>query len=120
MGRPKSRSQLAAHLLSQEDRRRWNVDVLQMEYTRKEKEQSNPWQKEFATRRFATNSGACSSCDISKDCRSGEVLSGLIKPTECEAFGTRCTPDSPLGAPMVSSEGACAAYYKYQPTVGMS
>jgi len=54
MGRPKSRSQLAAHLLSQEDRRRWNVDVLQMEYTRKEKEQSNPWQKEFATRRFAT------------------------------------------------------------------
>jgi len=73
-----------------------------------------------ATRRFATNSGACSSCDISNDCRSGEVLSGLIKPTECEAFGTRCTPDSPLGAPMVSSEGACAAYYKYQPTVGMS
>ena len=73
-----------------------------------------------ATRRFAIKPGACSSCDISNDCRSGEVLSGLIKPTECEAFGTRCTPDSPLGAPMVSSEGTCAAYFKYQPAVGMS
>lgn len=70
-----------------------------------------------ATRRFATSSGIGSSCDIGNDCRSGEVLSGLIKPTECEAFGIRCTPDSPLGAPMVSSEGACAAYYKYQPAV---
>jgi hydrogenase expression/formation protein HypD len=48
-------------------------------------------------------------------CRSGEVLTGRIKPTECEYFGTRCTPDSPLGAPMVSAEGACAAYYRYSP-----
>lgn len=47
-------------------------------------------------------------------CRSGEVLQGLIKPHECEAFGTRCTPRSPLGATMVSSEGACAAYYQYR------
>ncbi|MCX2969201.1 MULTISPECIES: hydrogenase formation protein HypD [Streptomyces] len=47
-------------------------------------------------------------------CRSGEVLQGLIKPHECEAFGTVCTPRSALGATMVSSEGACAAYYLYR------
>jgi hydrogenase expression/formation protein HypD len=47
-------------------------------------------------------------------CRSGEVLQGLIKPNECEAFGVQCTPRSPLGAPMVSSEGACAAYYQFR------
>ncbi|MGX1971389.1 hydrogenase formation protein HypD [Streptomyces kronopolitis] len=47
-------------------------------------------------------------------CRSGEVLQGLIKPHECEAFGATCTPRSPLGATMVSSEGACAAYYLYR------
>ena len=44
-------------------------------------------------------------------CRAGEVLQGLIKPTECEAFAASCTPRAPLGAPMVSAEGACAAYY---------
>ncbi len=47
-------------------------------------------------------------------CRSGEVLQGLLKPHECEAFGTLCTPRNPLGATMVSSEGACAAYYLYR------
>ena len=47
-------------------------------------------------------------------CRSGEVLQGLIKPHECAAFGTQCTPRNPLGATMVSSEGACAAYYLYR------
>jgi hydrogenase expression/formation protein HypD len=47
-------------------------------------------------------------------CRSGEVLQGLIKPHECAAFGTECTPRNPLGATMVSSEGACAAYYLYR------
>lgn len=47
-------------------------------------------------------------------CRAGEVLQGLIKPHECEAFGTECTPRNPLGATMVSSEGACAAYYLYR------
>ncbi|WP_432138014.1 hydrogenase formation protein HypD [Streptomyces sp. bgisy154] len=47
-------------------------------------------------------------------CRSGEVLQGLIKPTECPAFGTTCTPRTPLGATMVSSEGACAAYHLYR------
>ncbi len=46
-------------------------------------------------------------------CRAGDVLRGRIKPFECPAFGTACTPESPLGAPMVSSEGACAAYYNF-------
>jgi hydrogenase expression/formation protein HypD len=48
------------------------------------------------------------------DCISGLILQGLKKPLECTAFGTRCTPDHPLGATMVSSEGACAAYYRYR------
>ncbi len=47
-------------------------------------------------------------------CRSGEVLQGLIKPHDCAAFGRECTPRNPLGATMVSSEGACAAYYLYR------
>jgi hydrogenase expression/formation protein HypD len=46
-------------------------------------------------------------------CRAGDVLRGLLKPFECAAFGKECTPEHPLGAPMVSSEGACAAYYNY-------
>jgi hydrogenase expression/formation protein HypD len=49
----------------------------------------------------------------SAECLSGLVLQGKLKPPECPAFGTRCTPDRPLGAPMVSTEGACAAYYRY-------
>ena len=48
------------------------------------------------------------------DCRSGLVLQGMLKPPACPAFGTRCTPETPLGATMVSSEGACAAYYRYR------
>ncbi len=48
------------------------------------------------------------------DCLSGLVLQGALKPHECPSFGTRCTPEHPLGAPMVSSEGACAAYYRYR------
>jgi hydrogenase expression/formation protein HypD len=63
-----------------------------------------------AERRFALE-------DIRTDepaaCRAGEVLRGLLKPHQCAAFGTLCTPEHPLGAPMVSSEGACAAYYNY-------
>lgn len=50
----------------------------------------------------------------SADCHSGEVLQGLMKPNECPAFGKSCTPRSPLGATMVSSEGACAAYYQFR------
>jgi hydrogenase expression/formation protein HypD len=46
-------------------------------------------------------------------CISGQVLKGLKKPHDCPAFGTACTPQAPLGATMVSSEGACAAYYAY-------
>lgn len=49
------------------------------------------------------------------ECISGLILQGVKKPHECSAFGTRCTPEHPLGAPMVSSEGACAAYYRYRP-----
>ncbi len=48
------------------------------------------------------------------ECLSGLVLQGLKKPHDCPAFGMRCTPDHPLGATMVSSEGACAAYYRYR------
>lgn len=50
----------------------------------------------------------------SAECRSGEVLQGLLKPNECPAFGKSCTPRTPLGATMVSSEGACAAYYQFR------
>ncbi len=48
------------------------------------------------------------------ECRAGEVLRGVRKPPDCPAFGSRCTPENPLGAPMVSSEGACAAYHRYR------
>ena len=47
-------------------------------------------------------------------CISGQVLQGHKKPHECPAFGTQCTPETPLGATMVSAEGACAAYYNYR------
>jgi hydrogenase expression/formation protein HypD len=49
------------------------------------------------------------------ECLAGLVLQGIRKPPECSAFGTRCTPEHPLGATMVSTEGACAAYYRYRP-----
>jgi len=50
----------------------------------------------------------------STECHSGEVLQGLLKPNQCPAFGKTCTPRTPLGATMVSSEGACAAYYQFR------
>jgi hydrogenase expression/formation protein HypD len=50
------------------------------------------------------------------ECISGLILQGIKKPVECPAFGCRCTPEHPLGATMVSSEGACAAYYHYRKT----
>lgn len=50
----------------------------------------------------------------SPECISGAIMQGVKKPHECAAFGTKCTPEHPLGAPMVSSEGACAAYYRYR------
>ena len=49
-----------------------------------------------------------------KECISGLVLQGIKKPNECPVFGTRCTPEHPFGATMVSNEGACAAYYRYR------
>ncbi|MCO6449275.1 MAG: hydrogenase formation protein HypD [Caldilineales bacterium] len=49
----------------------------------------------------------------SEVCIAGEIMQGLKKPQQCPVFGTLCTPEHPLGAPMVSSEGACAAYYQY-------
>jgi hydrogenase expression/formation protein HypD len=57
------------------------------------------------------------------ECRAGEVLTGKLKPPRCPAFGTRCTPEHPLGALMVSAEGACAAYYhlaKYREPVELA
>jgi hydrogenase expression/formation protein HypD len=52
--------------------------------------------------------------DEPAECMSGLVLQGIKKPYECPAFASRCTPERPLGATMVSSEGACAAYYQYR------
>jgi len=66
-----------------------------------------------AERRFPVASRAVQDCT---ECISGEVLQGLKKPADCPAFGKHCTPDRPLGAPMVSAEGACAAYYRYRRT----
>jgi hydrogenase expression/formation protein HypD len=48
-----------------------------------------------------------------KSCQCGEVLKGVLKPWECKVFGTACTPETPIGTCMVSSEGACAAYYNF-------
>ncbi len=56
----------------------------------------------------------------SSECISGLVLQGVKKPNQCPAFGKRCTPDHPLGATMVSSEGACAAYYRYRGAAGVA
>lgn len=50
-------------------------------------------------------------------CQCGEILKGMLKPWECKVFGTACTPEHPIGACMVSSEGACAAYFKYGPFI---
>jgi len=52
--------------------------------------------------------------DEPAECIAGLILQGLKKPHECSAFGKRCTPEHPLGATMVSSEGACAAYHRYR------
>jgi hydrogenase expression/formation protein HypD len=52
--------------------------------------------------------------DVASECISGAIMRGVKKPHDCPAFGIRCQPDHPLGAPMVSSEGACAAYFRYR------
>ncbi len=70
---------------------------------------------EYAAFDAATRFGqAADAPERPTECLSGEVLRGLRKPAECPEFGTRCTPDRPMGATMVSSEGACAAYYRYR------
>ncbi len=72
----------------------------------------DPFKKFDARERYAdVNQGPTVDCD---SCRGADVLAGRIKPTECAEFGITCLPESPLGAPMVSSEGACAAYYRYR------
>jgi len=63
-----------------------------------------------AEQRFAV---ADITAEESTICVAGEIMQGLKKPCDCAAFGTLCTPEHPVGAPMVSSEGACAAYYQY-------
>jgi hydrogenase expression/formation protein HypD len=68
------------------------------------------WGRFDAENRF---SRIYSKAEESSECRSGDVLTGRIRPTECPHFDVRCTPDTPMGAPMVSAEGACAAYYRY-------
>ncbi len=70
-----------------------------------------PYRDFDAERRFALTTG---SVEEASECISGLILQGVKKPHECPAFGTRCTPEHPLGATMVSSEGACAAYYRYR------
>jgi len=64
-----------------------------------------------AARRFPLHATGASAAT---ECISGEIMRGVKKPHDCPAFGKRCTPESPLGAPMVSSEGACAAYHRYR------
>lgn len=64
-----------------------------------------------AEKRFAFNPSAPRK---ETDCISGLVLQGIKVPSECRAFANRCTPETPMGAPMVSSEGVCAAYYRYR------
>ncbi len=70
-----------------------------------------PFAAHDAERKFALEG---ITADEPSVCRAGDVLRGRIKPNECGAFGKACTPERPLGAPMVSSEGACAAYYNFK------
>lgn len=75
------------------------------------------WRSFDALERFGLTS-ACEAEGAKEDaspCQAGRVLRGLLVPDRCPAFGTTCTPERPLGAPMVSAEGACAAYFRYRP-----
>lgn len=69
------------------------------------------WRRFDATARFDVGTIEVSEPEV---CIAGAVLRGLSRPTDCPAFGAECTPESPLGAPMVSSEGACAAYHAFR------
>lgn len=68
------------------------------------------WSMFDAERRFALTSPPAVAC---WRCRAGDVLAGRLKPRDCPEFARGCTPENPLGAPMVSNEGACAAYFHY-------
>ena len=68
------------------------------------------WRRFDARQRFQATRAVA---EEPAECLAGDVLTGRIRPTECPHFGARCTPESPLGAPMVSTEGACAAYHRY-------
>ncbi|MHC5109965.1 MAG: hydrogenase formation protein HypD [Planctomycetota bacterium] len=72
---------------------------------------SAAYQEFDAERRFEL---ATARAEEPAECISGMILQGVKKPHQCAAFATRCTPEVPLGAPMVSTEGACAAYYRYR------
>lgn len=72
-----------------------------------------PYAAHDAARKFGVENKRV---DEPADCISGLILQGIKKPHDCPAFGTRCTPEKPLGATMVSAEGACAAYYRYRRT----
>jgi hydrogenase expression/formation protein HypD len=78
-----------------------------------------PYRRLDARERFELDAGApaCGPAAgaTATPCISGQILRGLASPPQCPAFGGACTPEHPLGAPMVSSEGACAAYYRYRP-----
>lgn len=71
----------------------------------------NEYSKYDAMRKFGIN---LAPVQENPDCISGQIMKGLAKPHDCPNFGTKCKPEMPLGAPMVSSEGACAAYYHFQ------
>ncbi len=71
---------------------------------------STPYSNFDATLRFNVTAIAADEPEV---CIAGRILQGLAKPDACPAFGGACTPEHPLGAPMVSSEGACAAYHRY-------
>ena len=73
-----------------------------------------PRNPEATARHHGTAIATAAPAEREADCPAGAVLQGLLKPHQCPHFGRRCTPDQPLGAPMVSSEGACAAYHRYQ------
>lgn len=73
------------------------------------------WRRFDATQRFGNLQTFSSLPIVETNCQAAEVLSGRLRPDHCPSFGGPCTPDSPLGAPMVSSEGACAAYFKFGP-----
>ena len=66
-----------------------------------------------AEAKFGVGYGAGREAELAEGCRCGEVVKGMIKPVACPKFGRDCTPETPLGALMVSSEGACAAYHLY-------